>query len=74
MTDSLQDAIARNRARQAVKKSESKPEPALRPYRIRVMVIPTRLDEIMFGTQPKTETRTFMGTSLKGAKERNGIQ
>ena len=74
MTDSLQDAIARNRARQAAKQSGSKPEPALRPYKIRVTQIPTRLDQILFGTQPETKTVTVHGTSRQDAMRRAGIE
>ena len=78
---SLQAAIERNRQRQADRRVGIKAEPTLRPFKIRITTI-SPVWMIEAGLAPKlnpgniipTEVRTFYGTSLEDAKERNGIQ
>jgi hypothetical protein len=74
---SLQDAIARNRARQAEKasgKPTDRPNEHLRAFTVNVLIIPTVLDGRLFGSKPYEEKRTIYGTSLVDAKRRAGIE
>ena len=73
---SLEDAIARNRARQATKRDavlSGRHDTGLRAFTINVRVIPTVLDGMILGSKPYDETRTIYGTSLADAKKRAGI-
>ncbi len=77
MTDSLQDAIARNRARWAAKRAGIPPErPAetLRAYTVNVLVIPPNYEIAAGVATVHEEKRTVYGTSRKDALERAGIQ
>lgn len=74
---SLQDAIARNRARQAAK-TEGVPVdstiPWMRAFTVNVKVLPTMRDVYLFGATVHDETKTIYGTSLADAKKRAGIE
>jgi hypothetical protein len=74
---SLQDAIARNRARQAQKasgKPTARPGEHLRAFTVNVITNPP-LYMVELGLAPPShhETRTIYGTSLVDAKKRAGI-
>ena len=74
---SLQDAIERNRARQAAKSNAvltGRHHEGLRAFTINVRVIPTVLDCMILGSKPYDEKRTIYGTSLADAKKRAGIE
>jgi hypothetical protein len=74
---SLEDAIARNRARQAAKKDAvltGRHDAGLRAFTINVRVVPTILDMQLLGARVHDETRTIYGTSLADAKKRAGIE
>ena len=80
---SLQDAIERNRARQAQKRAgvpTERSNEALRAYTVNVAVIPTAYmvalglaKQLNVGDRVPTEKRTIYGTSLADAKKRAGI-
>ena len=73
---SREDAIKRNRARQAAKTNAvltGRLHEGLRAFTINVRVIPTILDMQLTGARVHDETRTIYGTSLKDAKQRAGI-
>ena len=76
---SLQEAIERNRARQAAK-NVGQPQASLRVFKVRVAVIPTALDVALGIAQPisvgqvvPTKIVTVYGTSRKDAMIRAGI-
>ena len=81
---SLQDAIARTRARQAAKRAgEYTPrrDDGMRAFTVNVAVIPTAVQialglakPINVGDVIPTEKRTIYGTSLADAKRRAGIE
>ena len=74
---SLQDAIERNRARQAAKTEtvlSGRHHEALRAFTVNVLVVPTMVDVKLFGSRPCEEKRTIYGTSLADAKKRAGIE
>ena len=73
---SLQDAIERNRARQAKKDAvlTGKHDAGLRAFTVTVLVVPTMVDVKLFGARPYEEKRTIYGTSLADAKRRAGIE
>ena len=74
---SLQDAIARNRARQAAKQDavlSGRQGTALRAFTVNVLVVPTMVDVKLFGSRPYEEKCTIYGTSLADAKKRAGIE
>jgi hypothetical protein len=74
---SLQDAIERNRTRQAAKRSgtpSERSQDGLQAFTINVLVIPPMVDVKLFGATVRKERRTIYGTSLADAKERAGIQ
>ena len=64
----LEQAIERNRAR-----GEAKRNPVLKPYTFHVMVIPTVLEQKLFGTQVYEEDKVYYETSRADAKRRAGI-
>ena len=73
---SLEDAIARNLARQAAKSDAvltGRHHEGLRAFTINVRVIPTILDMQLTGARVHDETRTIYGRSLADAKKRAGI-
>ena len=73
---SLQDAITRNRARQAAKVISERQDTdmGMRAFTINVITNPLRY-MVDLGLEPPahTETRTIYGTSLADAKKRAGI-
>jgi len=74
---SLQDAIERNRARQAKKASgepTTRQDEGLRAYTVNVLVVPPMVNVALFGARPYEEKRTIYGTSLADAKKRAGIE
>jgi hypothetical protein len=81
---SLQDAIARNRARQAAKTEavlSGRHHEALRAFTVEVATIPTAVmvalglaKPLKVGDRIPTEKRTIYGTSLADAKKRAGIE
>jgi hypothetical protein len=78
---SLADAIERNRARQAQKRAGIKPDENLKPFRVRVAVIPSAYEVAMglaapieVGQVPPSEIRIIYGTSKQDAMDRAGIQ
>lgn len=80
---SLQDAIVRNRARQAAKHTgEYTPrrDDGMRAFTVNVAIIPTAVEVALGLAKPinvgdviPTEKRTIYGTSLTDAKRRAGI-
>ena len=72
---SLEDAIKRNRERQAAKQDAILTgRHDLRAFTVNVRVIPPVIEGMIFGSMPYDETRTIYGTSLKDAKKRAGIE
>ena len=81
---SLQDAIARNRARQAAKRAgeyTAQRDDGMRAFTVNVAIIPTAVQialglakPINVGDVIPTEKRTIYGTSLADAKRRAGIE
>ena len=73
---SLEDAIARNRARQAQKAAGATPSASgerLRAYTVNVLVIPPNYKIALGLATLHEEKRTIYGTSLADAKKRAGI-
>jgi hypothetical protein len=74
----LQDAITRNRARQAQKRAgvpTERKEERLRAYTVNVLTNPpVYMIELGLAPPPHHETRTIYGTSLADAKKRAGIE
>ena len=74
---SLEDAIKRNRQRQAAKRDAvltGRHDAGLRAFTVNVLVVPTMVDVKLFGSRPYEERRTIYGTSLADAKKRAGIE
>lgn len=81
---SLQDAIQRNRARQASKAAGvpvERKEDGLRSFTVNVAIIPSAVQIALGLAKPyrvgdviPTEKRTIYGHSLADAKERAGIE
>lgn len=81
---SLEDAIQRNRARQAAKRDAvltGRNDAGLRAFTVNVAVIPTAYmvalglaKQLNVGDRVPTEKRTIYGTSLADAKKRAGIE
>ncbi len=69
---SLQDAIARNRARHA--KAEPRRDDGLKAYSVNVLVVPPNYEIKLGLATVHEEKRTIYGTSLADAKKRAGIQ
>ena len=75
-TMSLQDVIARNRARQAKKHAGEPPtgrDEGLRAYTGNVLIVPSNFEVELGLATVHEEKRTIYGHSLKDAKERAGI-
>ena len=71
---SLEDAIKRNRERQAAKQDAILTgRHDLRAFTVNVLVIPPTIECAIYGSLPYEEKRTIYGTSLKDAKKRAGI-
>lgn len=74
---SLQDAIERNRARQAAKRAGVQPQPSndgLKPFRVHVITNPPVYMIELGLAKPERKTITIYGTSKADAMERAGIQ
>lgn len=74
---SLQDAIERNRARQAAKRAGVQPQPStegLKPFRVRVITNPPVYMIELGLAKVERKTITIYGTSKADAMERSGIQ
>ena len=50
------------------------PDLTMRTFTVRVAVIPTVLEQKLFGASVHYETKTITGYTLKDAKKRAGIQ
>ena len=72
----LQEAIKRNRARQAKKDAvlTGRHDTGLRAFTVNVLIVPTMVDAKLLGAMPYEEKRTIYGTSLADAKRRAGIE
>ncbi len=46
----------------------------MKEFKVRVLVVPPKLDEALFGAKPYYETRVIKGYTLRDAKKRAGIQ
>ena len=74
---SLEDAIQRNRARQAAKRDAvltGRHDAGLRAFTVNVLVVPPNIEIALGMGTVHEEKRTIYGTSLADAKKRAGIE
>ena len=69
----LDDAIARNRARQAERHTRAD-DSGLKAYTVNVLVIPPNYEIALGLATMHEEKRTIYGTSLADAKKKAGIE
>ena len=69
----LDDAIARNRARQAERQTRTD-DSGLKAYTVNVLVVPPNYEIALGLATMHEEKRTIYGTSLADAKKRAGIE